>query len=50
MDAEKFSEYFDEAPIFYGELERKYTLFTGLTFIGSTWSSISRGYPLHSSA
>ena len=50
MDAEKFSEYFDEAPIFYGKLLRKYTLLSELTLIGSTWSTISRGYPLHSSA
>ncbi len=24
MDAEKFSEYFDDAPVFYGELEAHY--------------------------
>ncbi len=48
MDAEKFSEYFDDAPIFYGE-----SMVTAVAFpstqccFDSSWSPLSRRYSLY---
>lgn len=49
MDAEKFSEYFDGAPVFFGKRVSIRHHTTVLFTFFSTWTSISGGYSLYSS-
>ena len=43
MDAEKFSEYFDDAPVFYGKLLTSHDGFPGTD---SVWKVPGRRYPV----
>lgn len=49
MDAEKFSEYFDNAPVFYGERASTRLCVTTVFTPASTWASIPGRYSLHTS-
>ena len=49
MDADKFSEYFDGAPVFYGKYPNIFRSGVRLS-IFSSWAPLPCRYPLHSSA
>jgi len=50
MDAEKFSEYFDDAPVYYGTHKFSVTEPAGSSPVHSPWPSVSSRYPLHTPA